>query len=279
MLTFSEIKKVKPDYSLLAEIFVSYFYHKFVKKGDVVIDGGANHGFHFYQLAELVGSEGFVYGFEANSALCQFVEDRGKALGLDLSHTKMINMAISDTQKPIEFIIYPENLGLSHIVHEGPIHQNAIGLASKKVVVECGILDDYVKQKVSFIKSDLEGADFSALRGAKKLLKTSKPLIIFEFAREKACRMFGYTRHDFFAFFNELDYLIIDVHGRPLSLDTWHDRTMGYEYIAIPKSYDRLSEICLETLRFWESALTWDPIPNWEICSLYGKNPPSLVKI
>jgi FkbM family methyltransferase len=52
------------DYKDNLEILLSANYHKIVRNGDTVIDGGANGGLHSIPLARLVGPTGTVHAYE-----------------------------------------------------------------------------------------------------------------------------------------------------------------------------------------------------------------------
>ncbi|MDQ3191040.1 MAG: FkbM family methyltransferase [Bacteroidota bacterium] len=52
----------------------------------------------------------------------------------------------------------------------------------EEIQVELKTLDEIISHetKIDFIKIDVEGAEFNVLKGAKELLKKSKPIVIFE---------------------------------------------------------------------------------------------------
>jgi FkbM family methyltransferase len=60
---------------------------------------------------------------------------------------------------------------------------------------------------IHFMKIDVEGAEYSVLQGASELLKTSKPLIIFEFGLG-ASDFYGTNPDELFTFFVNLNYQI-----------------------------------------------------------------------
>jgi FkbM family methyltransferase len=68
------------------------------------------------------------------------------------------------------------------------------------IEVELRKLDDIIPEHINidFIKIDVEGAEFQVLKGAQKILSTSKPIILFEFGLG-ASDFYGTTSDDIFA--------------------------------------------------------------------------------
>ncbi|MGK7932032.1 MAG: FkbM family methyltransferase [Microcystaceae cyanobacterium] len=58
---------------------------------------------------------------------------------------------------------------------------------------------------VDVIKIDVEGAELFALRGGKNLIKTNRPIIMFESGPSNT-NEFGLTKEALWQFFNELNY-------------------------------------------------------------------------
>lgn len=67
-------------------------------------------------------------------------------------------------------------------------------------------IDDLIEEKVHFIKSDAEGGDLSALMGCEKIIKTSKPIIIFEFHSKLSQECYNQSWGDYIEFFNRMNY-------------------------------------------------------------------------
>ena len=71
----------------------------------------------------------------------------------------------------------------------------------EEIEVEMRMLDELIPPeiKIDFIKIDVEGGEFGVLKGAKKLLKKSRPVIVFEFGKG-ASDYYGTTPADMYAF-------------------------------------------------------------------------------
>ena len=75
-------------------------------------------------------------------------------------------------------------------------------------------------KKIDFIKIDVEGGEFGVLKGAKNLLTTSKPLLIFECGLG-ASEFYGTKPENIFDYLNELSYRIY-------SLQDWLNKKEPY---------------------------------------------------
>jgi FkbM family methyltransferase len=262
---------------MLLETFVSFIYSRWVNLGDNVIDAGVNTGLHFFPLLRTVGQEGFVIGFEANPTLVDKVQNRANSQGI--KNYYLHQKALFNKPGSIKFIIYPDRLGQSHIDFEKNIQPRHETLKSKETLVEAVTLDDLSIEKLSFIKMDLEGADFRALQGGSNLLHNCNPLVIFETGYAKLEEFYGVTQTEFLSFFKQINYLLFDIHGIPVTEYTWNNRLLGYEFIAIHQDDIRLSTLMIEISRFWTSCLSWPIIKSWDDCLKFGKVPPFLTMI
>lgn len=148
---------------------------KEVKKGDVVLDIGANIGYYTLIFADLVGETGKVYAFEPDPTNFEILVKNIEVNGF--KNIIPVNKAVTNTPGIISFYINKRNTGDNRIVDfEG---------SGKKIEVESVALDDYFsdyKGSVNFIKMDIQGAEGLALDGMKKLIERNRKIkIISEF--------------------------------------------------------------------------------------------------
>lgn len=273
MLVKKDITSFRSDYGKLVEVFVSTLYHRMVKPNSIVVDGGANGGMHTFPLARVVGNQGKVHAFEPYIPIYKFLENRAKSESLSSDYPQLHNVALGHEEGSISFVTYPDKPALNHKAHGGEIPSLAHGKQS--VTVECPVvkLDSIVKDDdIDFIKLDLEGSEFLALLGAKNCISNNHPIVVFENARYVNANQHKYSEDDFFNLFNELDYLIFDIHGLPLVRESWLSQDISYEFIALWKGDERLSEILFLIKEFWKTVLYWPDINNWGQCPMLGKN-------
>lgn len=134
--------------------------------GDVVIDVGANEGYISIPLALKVGEQGRVYSIEPHPANVATLKEN---IGLNnLINVTVIPKAVSDEKGIMTF--YGDRawgtLINSHMTGESK--------------TEVDLLDNIIQVPVKLIKIDVEGNEIRVIRGAKNLIQTFKPIIVFE---------------------------------------------------------------------------------------------------
>lgn len=136
---------------------------RFVRPGDVVVDGGANNGFFTVLLSKLVGPAGKVVAVEPDERNLRKLA-RNLAVN-ECENVDVVPFALSDKVGRAELYTF-EHGGASTCVRVP-----AIPFAGH--VVEATTLDAIFKTRSkipSFIKLDIEGYEYKALRGAQHIL-------------------------------------------------------------------------------------------------------------
>ena len=148
-----------------------------IKVGNIVVDVGANIGLHTLNMARIVGNTGQVFAFEPDPS-------NFKILGKNVKVNNYKNIILE--QKAVgdkhgrATLYHADNPGMHRIF---PQTKQAKG----QVQVELTSLDKYfidsnLADKINFIKIDVEGLEFSVLKGMKNILKNNKKIkILFEF--------------------------------------------------------------------------------------------------
>jgi len=142
-----------------------YLYHQVqIKKGDIVIDAGANIGM-FSALASHLG--GIVYAFEPVKEIREKYLEKTAQLNPNIN---IVPLALSNNNGET---LIKGGIGDSSIIFERQKDDTF------SEIVKTITLDDWVKQnnipKVDFIKADIEGAERLMLEGTQWVLKTYAP--------------------------------------------------------------------------------------------------------
>lgn len=141
------------------------------KKGDVVVDIGANIGFDSILLASKVGSKGKVYAFEPDPINFSILKKNIKAN--KMKNIIAIRLAVSDKNGISHLFKSEENYG-DHRIYQSDSHE-------KKNKIKTIKLDNFIKEKVNLIKIDTQGWEPKVIMGAKKIIERDKPIIFFEY--------------------------------------------------------------------------------------------------
>ncbi|MFH1227188.1 MAG: FkbM family methyltransferase [Planctomycetota bacterium] len=149
--------------------------NQYVKKGDVVLDIGANIGYYTLLFARLVGDEGKVYAFEPEPDNFELLK---KNIEINkYENVVLIPKAVSDKVGKIRLYLSGNNKGDNRIFDS---QDNRL-----YIDVEMTTLNDYFrdyKGKVDFVKMDIQGAEGRAVRGMTNLLSNNRQAkIISEF--------------------------------------------------------------------------------------------------
>ena len=145
-----------------------------VKEGMTVIDVGANIGYYSLLLGKLVGPRGIVHAFEPQvqvfEQLCRnidlnnmgWIEPHRCALGDKVEQRQMTSLIIG-------------NMGVQRIATDKDKGSDSIQVST---------LDEFVWQekldRIHLIKVDIEGFEYSFLRGSKRILTELKPTLLME---------------------------------------------------------------------------------------------------
>lgn len=164
-----------------------------VKQGERAIDVGGNRGVYAYKLYRL-GVR--VDVFEPNP-LCMSVLSAwffGK-VGVNLH-----SFALSDTKGEADLNIPLDSVGIEH--DASATLENTDFFALRKERVALRTLDSFGFDGVGFIKIDVEGHEYSVLRGAENLLRSQRPSVLVEIEQRHCQQPISST----FGLLEELSY-------------------------------------------------------------------------
>lgn len=222
--------KDKARLGVLSEAIIEGFYRAHVRPGDNVIDVGANAGRHTFPLAECVGADGKVFAIEALPTMMQRL--KASAVKMGLPGIEFLEFAAGRESGKVTFYTVPDALALSSLKVRDNI---ATDHAMVPITVQMKTLDSlFGADSITFIKLDVEGAEFDVLRGARQLISRCRPAIAFEDGRGRSAELFGYTMEEFYGFFEAVSYSVFDLFGLPVG--TALNKTNGpWNFFAVPK--------------------------------------------
>jgi FkbM family methyltransferase len=228
------------------EALLETFYRGFLRSGNVCIDIGAHEGRHMNPMLECIGSSGRMLAFEPIPALASKLAATIVERGLEASVT-IHQVALADASGTSTFVIAtdaPAYSGLLERVYDVPT-------GTQKIEVTLAKLDEVFsgEDRLDYIKIDAEGAEWSILKGARKVLDRYRPVVSFEFG-EASYRNYGVVPEEVHDYFSSLGYQVFDIKGRELDREAFSTSSVRQEvwdYIALGR--ERSSAELLAPLR------------------------------
>ncbi|WP_369900228.1 FkbM family methyltransferase [Bacillus manliponensis] len=202
----------------IIEAPLTKFFINQIKPGNIVIDIGTNVGYFTILAAKLVGTQGKVFGFEANPEVFELLKDNISMNWLS-EQTKLYNIAIYSKNKNLTFHSSDRFHGDSSI-NIRPEDENRTDPYTL-LNIKANTLDNQFQhlKQIDLIKIDIEGGEYHAFLGMMELIKQHKiNQIVFEWNKI----MLGTDCDDFVALLNKIKekyngmYYLLDSEGNPV---------------------------------------------------------------
>lgn len=213
------------------EVFIRRFYTAVAEPDRDMVDGGANRGLHSVPMSRLLArGSGQVFSFEPIPAVADLLDAALREAGA--RNVTVLRRALSDHEGSAEFTWVRNLDGQSGIL---PRRHYSETPDIERIPVALTTLDAALAGRDPFfIKLDLEGGEFPALRGATGLLAQSRPVIAFENDLAVSAEIYGYGEADFFAFFAAQRYLPLDLAGQAVVPGNWRTGLL-WQFLAVPE--------------------------------------------
>jgi len=147
---------------------------KEIKKGDVVLNIGANIGYYTLIFAKLVGDDGKIFAFEPAPTNFSLLKKNVEINSY--KNVVLVQKAVSNKTGKLKLYLSEDNMG-DHRIYNSYDNRESIEIEAVR-------LDDYFKNYragINFIKMDIQGAEYGAIQGMLNLLKENNLKIIMEF--------------------------------------------------------------------------------------------------
>jgi FkbM family methyltransferase len=209
------------------------FVTRFLRKGMVILDIGAHHGFYALLASLRVGTTGKVFAFEPSPRERKRLQQH---LQLNkCTNVQIVPLAVGSTQGQATLFL----------VEGAEDYCNSLRLPATEsqttaVVVDVIPLDEFLGNagvsSVGFIKFDVEGAELDALKGATSTLQTPpKPVLMVE-VYDIRTEPWGYRAHEIVRFLHQVgyDWFSIESDGTPTLIEPTLDR-YDANLVAVPR--------------------------------------------
>lgn len=184
---------------------------RLVRRGQTVVDIGANSGVHTLPMAVLAGDDGRVIAFEPTAPAFDRLR-RNIALNPVLSpQITAVRAYLGDGSTPRSIPSFYASWRVDHKDAQHPKHFGSLADAAGAMATT---LDAYLEgariDRVDLMKIDVDGYEGQVLRGAKRMLERDRPTLIVEvcpYALEEqgdsADSLLGLLLEHGYAFFDE----------------------------------------------------------------------------
>lgn len=214
------------------------FMQRYIRRGQTVLDVGANVGLFSVTMAELVGPQGHVHAYEPmqqNLALLERsirenrmeerIAVRRVVVGDEVGERHLVSLSLSAGAM---------NSGGAYLQMAAPVPPGHTIQSVPMVTLDT----EEFRSPPSFIKMDVEGAEPFVFRGAKRLLTTDRPVILCEINPRQLEKVAGCTGSEFIAEVVALGYRCFELeNGDPAVLiDSWSDNSVG-SVVFLPNEF------------------------------------------
>lgn len=195
--------------------FFSEYYSLVLGTDADAVDVGFNIGMQAELMLPL--TRGKVYGFEASKKIYDFAKDKFAAN----PRVELFHCAVADSEGTANFID-TEQWGAGSLRHTAGMDYCKVGDAYATVEVQLKRLDTLLagKDNIGLMKLDIEGAELSALEGARELIRCNRPFMVMEYCHNALSFEFRgkpITRDTLFDYAKELGYKVYNIYGICLS--------------------------------------------------------------
>ncbi len=155
---------------------ITRILQRVLRRGDHVIDIGANFGLISLLSAKLVGPTGSVHAFEPQTTLASLISQ--SAAANNYSHLVTHPVGLSDTDGVVDMFTEPGVTGAASLVRDDKAH---LQRTSVRVVAAGNYLTGLGLPRTRLLKIDVEGHEHTVLESAKEFLTDTPPeAILFE---------------------------------------------------------------------------------------------------
>jgi len=217
------------------ETMIQAWYTSELGSRSSVIDGGAFRGRHTAPVARVI-APGTVHAFEPVPASRESLINRLAEDGID--NVTVHPLALADFSGPSSFSYVVNAAGYSGLKPRAYPQTIEVALNVETIEVMCTRLDDLIgtaiPDHIDFMKLDLEGGEFDALRGAGTVVDENRPIIAFENGLAAPAEIYGYSSQEFLTWFEEHGMTLVDVFGNELRDNMWDQEPKAFYFWALP---------------------------------------------
>lgn len=207
----------------------TYHYHvkKLIRKGDIIIDIGANLGYYSILFAKWTGATGKVFSVEPIAIYNKIFNEKAKKY----NNIQLYPYALGAEEKKVELVSSSQagflNTGLPHIYNP----QTDENIETQRFTFEAQMKIPSVLfenlDRIDYIKCDVEGFEYVILSDMKEIIRKCKPKVQVE--------VWGENEDNILRLFEELGYLPYKLSHNQLVIQEKGKSPVAGDYIFLPE--------------------------------------------
>ncbi|GEM_PF-1239068 len=201
-------------------------------RGKIVYDIGAHHGYYSFLFSKSVGKNGSVFAFEPSPRERLYFK-----ISQFLNHSKNINLVpfgvSSRNGKAVFYQVQGLWTGLNSL--KPPKDEN-YKILTKKLIVNLVTLDSFILPKniPALIKIDAEGAEYSIIKGAVRLIRSTPPLLLMEM-EDKRSKAWNYKIRNLVQYMQRAGYVLFEIIEKGFLNEIQSEKIYKGNYFLVPK--------------------------------------------
>lgn len=152
------------------------FYSKFIQSNYIILDGGANLGFHTVCFAALA-NKGKVYSFEPQPLIFNLLSTNILLNGAT-DIVKQFRLGLGEEEENLKMTPLKEQLFSENCINYGGRGLTDLEEGEEEVLLTT--IDKLSLNKLDLIKLDVQGFELKTLKGGEKTIKNNYPLMFIE---------------------------------------------------------------------------------------------------
>jgi FkbM family methyltransferase len=158
------------------EQHLHYFYSNFIKPDSVILDGGANLGFHTVCFASLA-NKGTIYSFEPQPLIFNILSTNVLINGAS-DIVKQFRLGLGDKEKTLKMTPLKEQFFSEDCINYGGRGLTDLEEGEEEVLLTT--IDNLNLSKLDLIKLDVQGFELETIKGGEKTIKNNYPIFFLE---------------------------------------------------------------------------------------------------
>lgn len=162
------------------------YLDRFLKPGQVFIDGGANFGIYTVAASKIVDDSGLVLSFEPSVESFPVLE---RNVEINQFHNVKLFKSALSSEEGTSRLYHIDNAPNSYSLNSDSKSDTTFEEVTTKTLDDIMLREGI--EKIDFLKLDVEGAEEEVLRGASSVLIQSKPKVLFEMGSRNSSNIAG----------------------------------------------------------------------------------------